>query len=318
MKPVLFNRDNIDTDKWNRCIENARFSCLYAFSWYLDAVSPDWKALIIRENEHYSFVMPVPIRKKWMFNVVTQPFYCQFLGVFSRYDITENILHDFIKALNHEFWYISSYSFHPSQYELLSQVLIDSPEFSYQKLTTHWLYLEPSLKFNKDRTTNLKRAFKYNWELVKSTDIHHLIRLFNENHIGNFKNGIHNESYNWLLRLFNTLLAHDAVCLWYAVRDRKIGAGLLIGKYGNQSYYLFNAADPIGRKGNARTWLLAQYFQQNSYDWFDFESPDNKNIAFHYESFGASPTMFISIRKNGLPRIIRWIQELRIQNSQKS
>lgn len=322
MEPVLLNRKEIDTVLWNRCIDHARFSCLYAYSWYLDAVSPGWKALVSTVENGYMIVMPVPIRNKWFLKVVSQPFYCQYLGIFSPEKIPEEVIAVFLSKFTREFWYVSGYSFHPAHDSFLLSALSQQYQFTVQLLTTHWLEIpedKTPFSYTPDRIVNLKRSYRCNWELSDSDDISPLIRLFDENHLTNFENGIHHDSYKWLARLATLLLQHKMARLWYAVSDGTVHAGILVAYTAGKHYYLFNAADEKGRKGNARTWLLDQYFRQTGAGahTFDFESPEVKNIADYYRSFGAEPIRFISVRKNGLPRPFRWFQEWRIKRSRK-
>jgi len=322
MLPVLLDRKDIDSNLWNHCIEHARFPCLYACSWYLDAVSPDWKALVIQTGKEYSYVMPLPVHTKLNINIVFKPFYCQYLGIFSTNEISMTVLESFLKELSRRFCYISAYSFHPSFFQVFSADLLAKYKLTGKTRTTHWLsipHAQEPLPYTADRAANLKKAQRYHWQIEESTDIKPLTQLFEENHAPHFKYGIHPKSYTWLEQLAEILLINKTGKLWYALNDGRISGGMLIAHYKGQHYYLFNAADSIGRKGNSRTWLLDQYFrtQCRSGDVFDFESPDMPLIANHYKSFGAETKSFLTIRKNGLPRIIKWLQEYRIRNSRQ-
>jgi hypothetical protein len=53
---------------------------VYAYSWYLDIVSPGWDALV---KDDYKSVMPLTWRKKYGIKYLYQPFFTQQLGVFS-------------------------------------------------------------------------------------------------------------------------------------------------------------------------------------------------------------------------------------------
>jgi hypothetical protein len=52
----------IDKYKWDACITRASNSLVYAYSWFLDVVSPNWDALIL---DDYTAVMPITHRKKY-------------------------------------------------------------------------------------------------------------------------------------------------------------------------------------------------------------------------------------------------------------
>ncbi|MFC2114343.1 hypothetical protein ACFLRI_03245 [Bacteroidota bacterium] len=75
---LLTNLD-INRQKWDYCVDNALRPAIYALSWYLDAVCPEWKGLVIGD---YKAVMPVCWRKKAGQTYLFQPPYCQFGGIF--------------------------------------------------------------------------------------------------------------------------------------------------------------------------------------------------------------------------------------------
>lgn len=321
MKPVYLHRQDIDDDKWNRCIQHARFSCIYAYSWYLDAVVDHWSAFVIEDKEEYYTVMPLPFQYKYRFKVLFQPFYCHYLGIFSQSEIAIEDLEDFLQLLSKQFAYISCYNWHPALYPLLEKSLYFQKNFIVTTNYTDWLQLPSSpLPFTRDRIQNIKRAQKYHWEIEVSSDIKPLIQLFQQYHTATFPRGIHPRSYEWLEQLFDSLAYNNSATLWYAKKEKCIHAGILIAFKDGQHYYIFNAATTEGRRQNARSWLLNHYLTQINTQalLFDFESPQKKSIRQHYQSFGAEATPFYTIRKNGLPFLLKWIQEFRISTSQQA
>ena len=75
----LSNRE-IDRGRWDACISAASCRRLYAFSWYLDTVSPGWDALV---EDDYRAVFPLTHNRKFGISYLFQPFFAQQLGVFS-------------------------------------------------------------------------------------------------------------------------------------------------------------------------------------------------------------------------------------------
>ena len=61
MEIKYLSHNNIDLKKWDICIQNAYNSLIYAESWYLDIVSPNWEALVYND---YEYVMPLPLKRK--------------------------------------------------------------------------------------------------------------------------------------------------------------------------------------------------------------------------------------------------------------
>ncbi|QCX52339.1 hypothetical protein [Elizabethkingia sp. JS20170427COW] len=73
----------IDFEKFEKCIRESCQYTLYAEKCFLDVVSPSWELIVAGD---YEAVMPVPIVKKWGVKWVIMPMLCQQLGVFAKED----------------------------------------------------------------------------------------------------------------------------------------------------------------------------------------------------------------------------------------
>jgi len=70
----------IVAEDYDRCITASPNGSIYALSWYLDIVCPDWEVIA---NSDYSTVMPLPVFKSMGRKTLNQPDYAYHLGVFS-------------------------------------------------------------------------------------------------------------------------------------------------------------------------------------------------------------------------------------------
>ena len=68
---------SIDKEKWDQVISAANNGLIYAKSWYLDIVSPNWEALV---SDDYNFVFPIPIKRKYKLPYIVQPPLAQQIG----------------------------------------------------------------------------------------------------------------------------------------------------------------------------------------------------------------------------------------------
>lgn len=320
--PLLVRRSEINTILWDDLINRSDQRCVYGYSWYLDVVSPGWSALIWPSLTDYKVILPLPIVKKWGLSVIQQPFFCQYLGFFSTGNLSEELPKVFLEKISDHFSYISSYSFSPHNTSLLTTLFPQVPEFITRKLATHWLSLSKSYSelqalYSKDKKENLRKSLKENWEIDISENLEPLINLFKINHSNQITGGVSDSSYHILRKLYKELSERKLCSISYASKTSYHHAGVLIVKEGLQHIYLFNAADEIGRKGNARVFILDTYFQRSckTAHFFDFESPANPDIVKNYLGFGAKEARFYSIRKNKLPFPIRKWQEKRILKS---
>jgi hypothetical protein len=319
MLPVLLSRLQINDPVWNLLIERSGQNVIYAFTYYLDVVCENWKALVWPDADNCRIVMPLPCRRKFGMEIIYQPLFCQYLGIFSVDKLTIEQSEAFLRSMSHHYSYISAYQFNPSNFRLLQSLGCHFRELAFETRFTHWLnvttdHVRVRECYSKDRLNNLKRAKKEAWKIVISTNIHPLIYLFVSNHAKKIGR-INADAYNTLEALYNTMESKHAADLWYACKAGRIHAGILMIRNADKAIYLFNAADDVGRKGNARTFLLDEYGKRNAgvLQVIDFESPAVESIAAFYKSFGSEPMPFISIRKNQLSFPFRQLQDWRMR-----
>jgi hypothetical protein len=318
LTPQLITRSQIDDTRWNSFIEESQQSVLYAFTNYLDLVCEDWNALVWPQMGYYLIVMPIPVRVKFGKRIACQPLFCQYLGIFSKFELSASDAESFLKAFAAQFAYISAYHFNPENYPVLCESHFSLPYLKMATCHTHWLNLLPKYDrlvkgFSRDRKKNLKRAEEYGWELLRSRNIHPLIYLFVQNHAGKISGGVKPFAYNRLEAVFERLEAIGKAEVWYAHCGGIIRAGVLLIRNADRVIYLFNAADEIGQKGNARTFILARYFQKHASEplTLDFESPEVGSIASFYKSFGSTSMPYLRVSQNRLWLPFRLAQNVR-------
>lgn len=312
---LLLHRSQLDSTQWNGFIAASQQRILYAYSWYLDTVSPDWKALVLTENGQWQAVMPLPCRQKWGLKVIQQPFFCQFLGIFTHSNVdfqeASNLL---LSQLTTSFRYVSIYTGRFAAQTVFPNSL-KIKKASNIVLPLHLPYAVLFQNYSNDRKTNLKRAQQFGWNLHQSTDIEPIIQLFHKNHSSKIEGGVSDEAYDLLRKLTVVLAQKNALRLVYATKDERIEAGALFAIFDHRIIYLFNAASPTGRKGNGRTWLIDQIIQAYAETGFvfDFESPQLPSIVSFYQSFGGVEEIYTQFTFNDLPFPFKQIQNWRIE-----
>lgn len=318
--PLLLSRAEIDDRRWNELIANSDQQVIYGHTTYLDLVCNSWKALVWPAAGEYRIVMPLPVKRKWLKEVVQQPLFCQYLGVFSTQPITAIELTLFLRALSHHFSYISSYHFNPDNSPIVREILPDFPNLIAEENQTYWLSLGAAYNkikdhYSVDRKANLKRSLVVDWVVEKRDNPQPLIDLFQKHHAKKIPGGVNPSAYALLSQLVQSLKMTNACELWYAVSDGQIHAGAIFARSAGKIIYLFNASDQVGRDGNARTFLLDQFFKENAEESivFDFESPEIASIAAFYKSFGAVKMPYYAIKQNNLPVPFRQIQNWRLR-----
>jgi hypothetical protein len=314
----FLTRSQIDDAAWNACVDASPQAVVYGQSWYLDAVADRWAGLVQTDDAgQYVAVMPLPLRHKRIAGLpylwtVNHPLFCQFLGLFARTDTDAG---PFFAVMRGRYRFGAGFS---------SLQAPPDTGFESRPLFTHVLDLSVGYDairrgYSRDRLLNLRRAEAANWTVRDSTDPEPMLQFFRDNHAdGITKNGVAEWAYDRFRGLFAELQRRGLTTLRYAERDGQAEAGAFFVQHGNRIIYLFNAATPAGRRGNARTLLLDQMIREQAGQLllFDFESPEKPDIVRFYQSFGAVPEQFWRVSYDRLTwpehtarTLLRWVRQ---------
>lgn len=97
MKPLIHIQDpGKAAGFYDNCINNSPNGIIYALSWYLNIVSPDWEILA---TEDHSAVMPLPLSKSLGRKIIRQPDFAWQLGIFSTMVPSPEIIRHFIHSI---------------------------------------------------------------------------------------------------------------------------------------------------------------------------------------------------------------------------
>ncbi len=80
VKIQYLSRKDINENAWNHVVRHSPFNRVYAYTWFLDAMSDwAWTGIVIG---NYDAIFPVLIKKKLLLSYITTPPLCQQLGLF--------------------------------------------------------------------------------------------------------------------------------------------------------------------------------------------------------------------------------------------
>ncbi|MGA0559134.1 GNAT family N-acetyltransferase [Larkinella sp. VNQ87] len=309
-------RHQIDTQAYDHCIARSPQRLIYAFSWYLDVVSPNWAVLV--EGE-YQRVMPLPVRTRYGVKALVQPLFCHQLGVFAANETPDaTVLDRFLQTLQQHIRYIPAYQFQAANATHLSAEWGPLRSMTNHVLNLQKPYEELTSGYSKDRKVNLKRGLQHNWEVADSDQIQPLIDLFQRyNTVGIGR--VAPQAYDQLRNLVAVLREREQVRIRVASENGQIEAGCLLLTDVNRVIHLFCSASPQGRKGNARTVILDQFIREYAEQpmLFDFESPEVESLAAFNRSFGAEPEAYVRLVSNrllGPVRFLHWVKKWLHQN----
>jgi len=274
MKICFFKHADIDREKYDQCIWNASNGVIYAMSWYLDAVAPDWQLLATPD---YSFVMPVPRKQKFGIPYLLQPWMCQQLGVFSPENISEEIYRRFMKKIPAVGCILQLNSGNLfGQKELRPNYILDiRPD--YETIRS---------RYHNNTRTDLKKAAEAGLLIDYRTDYTAIIELTRQ----------HSPYYTGKIVDIATQLAEKAhendSLLVRCVRDKttsELLSAVLFFRWKNRLYYLLPVSTDKGKKTGAMRFLIDHFiaeFAGKDY-WIDFEGSAIPSVAQFYRNFGA-------------------------------
>ncbi|OQP53781.1 hypothetical protein A4H97_23080 [Niastella yeongjuensis] len=295
------NRNQVDPVKWDQCIQNAPNGVIYAFSWYLDHMAPDWSALVLGD---YEVVMPLPVRKKWGITYVYRPGLIAALGVFGQ-SLTANLVSQFIQAI-------------PASIKLIDtclnagNIFSQPPEFT--RLHNNFiLSLQPTYEqlYNAYRDNikrNIKRAQKLNNRYAADVPVEEVVRLARLQ--PHRTSHLTEADYDNFTRLYHFLYAQKKAiaCGVYTAADELVASCVYFFSH-NRAYYIFVGNHPNGRTQGASHFLIDRFIHDYAGTGLllDFEGGDFSNLAFFYSSFGSQLELYPGLYVNRLPWYVKLI-----------
>jgi len=291
-------REHLDEEKYNDCIENSIQSNSYAFSWYLDIVCDNWDVLVL---DDYEAVMPIPWRKKYGIKYVYPPLWVLQLGVYSNEAINEN---EFLIHLFSTFKFVELRMNTHNNFELYSEFLQLK---QCQKLVLNTTYSSILSKYRKDRKKDLQKATTA--DLIEKWNDHpsNLIELF-KNNIGKRTPNIKENDYQNLEKLI-AICIQKKVGEILAVYDKKnkLVASVFLLKHKNSITKLISSTNLKDRKNGANTFLIDRVIFKYHKDFsvFNFGGSSIKSVASFSKSFGAETEKYHQLKMNKLPKVLQ-------------
>lgn len=295
-------RKELDTVKYDYCIENSIQSNVYGYSWYLDEVCANWDVFVLND---YEAVMPIPWKKKFFIKYVYTPRRVLELGIFSEGHIDEN---EFLITLFDSFNYVNLRTNCANSFSMFEEYRKEKKQ--------HFLSLKEGykaiyLKYKKDRKKDLKKAVKADLVEKWGDAPGNLILLFRSNVGKRFKRM--NERDYLIMKNVLDISIKKGVGEIMSVFDKNnqlVASGFFV-KNKREVTILFSATDLKNRKNGANTFLIdrAIYKYQNTVHKFGFGGSSIPSIAKFFESFGAHKNHYFDLSYNNLPKFLKFFKK---------
>jgi hypothetical protein len=299
---VYLKHNEIDREQWDNCIKASRCTKPYAFSWYLDNISPGWEALV---DDDYDSVFPLPASRKFGIQYIATPAFLQQLGAFSPDNHVENVMHEFIDYM-------------PEFYKLVDLCVgqkINNKHYKTFEKTNYELDISDSYdtiwnNFSAHCRRNIELSSRKKPELTAEITPDEIIDLFIRNKGKEIK-GIKIRDYQRLKNLMDFCLKNKKGSIIGArAARRKLVFGVFLVEVPGRKTLLFVVNTPESRSRRIGYYFVNDLISKHSSTKtiIDFEGSSIPSIASFMESFGSTSIPFYRIYRNRLPWPLRMLK----------
>jgi len=287
MELKLFQRWEIDDDKWNNHIASSPQGNVYGLTWYLDAMTDGhWQALV---SKNYLTLMPFYKKSKYLIPYITQPFLCQRLGIFN----AENNL----STLEIDIFY-RKLANSVLKYDILTAHNIPSKS-NHKTRENHILNLEFSYdglskNYNRNTKRNLTAAANIeNHIITDEVEVTDLIDFFRKND----PTLLLDKHYKKVMQLIKSALVQNNGFLLVAKENNELRAAAFYIEFGSRIYFLICASDVRGKETKSMYYLIDDIIRKYSGQSkiFDFTGSNIKSIAQRNLGFGAEVETYFHV-----------------------
>ena len=303
-KIKLVDHNEIDKIRWDNLVELSPYSFPWWRSWYLDVVSPGWKAIIVGD---YDFVLPLPVRKKGLINYVYPPDFTQQIGVFGSEIASSEMVTQIIDKAAETFKYLEFNLNHQNKIDFLSGTLRKRKNFELSLNASFESLFE---NYHSNTKRNIRKSEKENLSIRTKISSQQIIQTFIENK-GKQLNKKRGLDYALLEELIEIGLKKGVVEIKEVYQNENFLGGAIFLNEQERKVFLFSALTAEGRKKRVMFYLLNWVIKKNAKSnvILDFEGSDDKNLGDSYHRFGAVERLYLQLKINRLPKLIKWLKK---------
>lgn len=165
------SHSKIDRERWDSAIAKAMNSLPYAYTWYLDAVCPEWEALVA---DDYHYLMPLPVKRKWGVKYLINPRWVQQLGVFSDKRLDGDVLRRFVGSIPY-----LCYDFNVNYLNVVGDGISDASKTNYVIDTEGGMQVVRR-RYDANTRRSIERARESGLEIDDELDVEYFVRLWQQ------------------------------------------------------------------------------------------------------------------------------------------
>jgi hypothetical protein len=294
----FLNNAQIDIAKWDSVVGNASNSRVYAFSWYLSILNPNWHGLVYGD---YQYVMPVVCSKKLGISYAYQPVYAQQHGIFpsSEPEITEQ----FISSLQKKFRFFNVSLNSLNRYEKKG---MDVELRKNYTLSLYNNYNDIASQYNQHTKRYVRKS-----GLISGPPVQISSDDFMNFKIKNSDRSLKKDYIKRLKSIVNYSVESDAgeILGIYSGKNELCAVAFFL-KDKERYTYLNSVSSAEGKQQRAMYAIIDSFIRQHANQpcLLDFEGSNIEGIARFFEGFGAKPEFYQHIKYNNLPWFLKLLK----------
>lgn len=297
---------DIDKKKWNACIDSSPDACIFVYSFYLDAVCENWSALVLND---YEAVFPLVSKSKFRIHYLYQPFFTRYFGIFSKKKVTDTQIQEFFNAIPEKYKYME-FCIHEGNKPALIHFSVN--ERCYQLLDLKFPYETVAKAYSDNAKRNIKKASKAGFRIEPGISPEEIVKLFKKTKGAELK-AFKAKDFKTLLKLMNVLIKEKrAETLAVYTSENELCAAAFFMKNKKRFVYLKSGVSDYGKSNGAMHFLFDFFIKKHSGadNILDFGGSSVESVARFYKNFGAKDCVYLQLKKNRLPSVVKWVKNL--------
>jgi hypothetical protein len=292
---IVYHKNNeIDREQWDNCISNSGYAKPYAYSWYLDIMSPGWEALV---DDDYDSVFPIPSYITFGLQFASTPSFIQQLGAFSPDKPDSQAIVEFLDYM-------------PEIYKLIDICVgqkISYPGYKVTEKNNFELSLTaPYEKLYEKFTQECRRYISNNarkkYEITGNVSPDELVETCIINRLSNPK-GVKTKTYEKLIELMSFCISKNKGSI-VAVRTarKKIIYGIFLIKLHRSITIILEANTPASITKHIGHFVINEVIKDHASSAvvLDFAGTSGIPSSSNGKSFGAALAPYYRIYRNRL------------------
>ncbi len=296
---------DIDRNLWDLKVKSSKNTTVYAYSWFLDIVSPSWEALV---TEDYKYIMPLPKFKKYFIYYIKRPVLLQKIGIISNDNISDKIIEQFFRNIPSKFKIVDI--------PIFNQIYSQYANIQISKKTNYELSLNNSYSeiyklYSKNHKKNIKRALKNNLTITEKFDIDLFLKLRVKDDKFHIYKNFENEHLHQLKEILKYAKKKN-ICKMYFVKtlnEEYIASIFFIIQ--NNIAIKFSTRTALGKKMGAGYLIIDNFIKLNQKQniLLDFVGSDIKGIAYFNKGFGSAKKIYSNVYISRLNPILNFFKK---------